>query len=289
MAMLAVSSAYGPHAWFVVRDGRSTLVQERVTYVAPPATQRAAAASAATTRPRDDGSIADRSARASPTPVGIGDTGAGSGARVAPSTLSEVGDAAVAPTPPARETGGAGGALPTVAPRAAVGPIDSRPVGASRAPPQPLPPVQLDSALAVVRGEMAARAHLGPIPIVRDDAARALAPLGATGLSGDGRRALARAVIEDERQRFEAMDRAARGLRPALRAVVRLGGGPRPPPAVSAAEVAAMVERNAARVRRREDSLRLAADSLRIRSDSAARAALTRDPSVRDSTRPEAT
>jgi len=96
-----------------------------------------------------------------------------------------------------------------------------------------------------------------------------VAPLGAGGLSSDGRRDLARAAIVDWQRRDAEAQAQEKGRRPALTIERRLSfGGPRRP-ALSDAEVRAMVERNAARVRRRADSLRWWAESTRVARDSA--------------------
>ncbi|MGZ8412413.1 MAG: hypothetical protein ACXWZS_18770 [Gemmatirosa sp.] len=162
-----------------------------------------------------------------------------------------------------------------------IGPIDPRPVGAGRPAPTPLDRGQLDSALAVIRSEMAAsRLRLGP---AIEDRAKALAERAPADLSAAGRRALARAVIADEQRRDREAQVAEKGRRPALVLSGRLSfGGPRRP-ALPDSVVRAMLERNAARVRQREDSLRLASDSVRIRRELARRDSTRRDSTRRDS------
>ncbi len=283
--LLVVAGAQGPRGWLAPRARPEPVAPERVVFAVPSALPPVA--SPAPIAPRAAGGRSSPG-RATPAAPPMTD------ARPAAGATTDAPSSAAAP-PAGRDTGRA---IDTdisgdgTAPRAAVGPAVPRPVGAARPAPPPLDRTQLDSALATARAEMMDLARRGLVPRVRDDAARALAPLGPTGLSADGRRALARAVLEDERQRFEAMDRAARGLRPALSISRRLSFGGSRRPALPDSVVRGMIERNAARVRRREDSLRLAADSVRIRRelarrDSIARAAPTTDSATRGA-RPDA-
>lgn len=190
----------------------------------------------------------------------------------------------IGPLPAARDTAGTsriGGVVGGTAPRAPVGPVDPRPVGATRPPPAPLDRRQLDSALATVRGEMAAQALRGRIPLGTDDAGKALAPLGASEMSAAARRDLARAAIVDWQRRDAAAQLQEKGRRPALTISRRLSfGGPRPP-ALSDAEVRAMFERNQARVRRRADSLAWWAESTRVARERVERDAAARDSAAR--------
>lgn len=179
----------------------------------------------------------------------------------------------------APDTGGTQAGLP---PRRAGGGMRPAPAGVARPDPPPLDRRQLDSALATVRDQLSALAARGRIPRGADDAGKALAGVGASGLSADARRDLARAAIVDWQRNDAAAQLQEKGRRPALTISRRLSlGGPRPP-ALSDAEVRAMFERNQARVRRRADSLAWWAESTRVARERAVRDATMRD-TARDS------
>jgi hypothetical protein len=108
------------------------------------------------------------------------------------------------------------------------------------------------------------------IPAGGEDVGKALAPSGAAALSGDGRRALARAVIVDERRR-DSLDMWRVGIGRGVGLDIRLPfARPNRRERVTAAEVRAMVARNESRVRRRADSLAWLAESTRLARDRSA-------------------
>ena len=269
MLLVFAGSVRSRAGWLRFGERPTSRATERVDFATPPSAVRTA---------RRASTAARAPSAAAPT------TNAVATAPPAPPARS----AAAAGPPPGEERAprtAPGGVDPRLAgPRGYVPPDVARPplrLGTPRPDHAPLDSARRDSALADLRSDLSALALRGRIPIGTDDAGKALASVGAAGLSSRGRRELARAAIVDWQRRDAEAQLQEKGRRPALTVGFPLSfGGPRKP-ALSDAEVRAMVERNAARVRRRADSLRWWAESTRVARERTMRDAAARDSAAR--------
>ncbi|GLC26022.1 hypothetical protein [Roseisolibacter agri] len=256
MLLAVVASARSRGGW-LLPGPRAPIPGERVVFVAPRSSD-ATAPTAAPPRATTDGPAEGSGAVAPPAPI-VGPTSE------PPTGATPTGTLPAVPRLPIASRAGVDSRL--ARPRGYVPPgVDARALrlGTPRPDHAPLDSARRDSALAAMRADLSEHALRGRIPVGSDDAGKALAPVGATGLSADGRRDLARAAIVDWQRRDAAAQVQEKGRRPALTISRRLSfGGPRPP-AVSDAEVRAMFERTQARVRRRADSLAWLAESTRV-------------------------